>query len=162
MSEKMELDKIAPAVENLACHQEQCDMDGVMVKVSRQALDEVLELINQLAISHASSPAQEPVTTEPIHEIAWLITYSDGSIDATADPDRASYNRDRLHVKVQPLRLAIPAPPQPGRDNDKHYLAAIRHHLKRLYSIYPNNARLREQISDEIDWIDAALIGESK
>ncbi|MEY9506939.1 hypothetical protein ABIE87_006497 [Bradyrhizobium diazoefficiens] len=43
---------MAAAVENLARHQEQCDMDGVMVKVSRQALDEVLsgvEAINSFA-----------------------------------------------------------------------------------------------------------------
>jgi hypothetical protein len=47
------LNPVALAVENLACHQEQCDQDGVMVKVSRQALDEVLEAINQLAIAAA-------------------------------------------------------------------------------------------------------------
>ncbi len=47
------LNPVAPAVENLACHQEQCDQDGVMVKVSRQALDEVLEVINKLAIASA-------------------------------------------------------------------------------------------------------------
>jgi hypothetical protein len=47
------LNPVAPAVENLACHQEQCDQDGVMVKVSRQALDEVLEVINKLAIAAA-------------------------------------------------------------------------------------------------------------
>lgn len=34
-----------PAIDNLINHQEQCDQDGVMVKVSRQALDEVLALI---------------------------------------------------------------------------------------------------------------------
>jgi hypothetical protein len=61
------LNPVAPAVENLACHQEQCDQDGVMVKVSRQALDEVLEAINKLAIAAAQdamagvvgSPAQQ-------------------------------------------------------------------------------------------------------
>lgn len=47
------LNPVALAVENLACHQEQCDMDGIMVKVSRQALDEVLEAINKLAIAAA-------------------------------------------------------------------------------------------------------------
>ena len=47
------LNPVAPAVENLACHQDQCDQDGVMVKVSRQALDEVLEVINKLAIAAA-------------------------------------------------------------------------------------------------------------
>lgn len=55
---------IAPAVENLACHQEQCDMDGVMVKVSRQALDEVLEAVNQTVII-AASDGWEPIETAP-------------------------------------------------------------------------------------------------
>lgn len=47
------LNPVALAVENLACHQAQCDMDGVMVEVSRQALDQVLEAINQLVIAAA-------------------------------------------------------------------------------------------------------------
>lgn len=47
------LNPVALAVENLASHQEQCDMDGMMVKVSRQALDEVLEAVNKLAIAAA-------------------------------------------------------------------------------------------------------------
>lgn len=34
---------IMPAIRNLASNQDQCDMDGVMVKVSRQALCEVLQ-----------------------------------------------------------------------------------------------------------------------
>jgi hypothetical protein len=55
---------IAPAVENLACHQEQCDMDGVMVKVSRQALDETLEAVNQIAILSAADRWQ-PMETAP-------------------------------------------------------------------------------------------------
>lgn len=37
------------AVENLRTHQEQCDMDGVMVKVSRQAVDETLAIIDHLS-----------------------------------------------------------------------------------------------------------------
>lgn len=54
------IDGIASAVENLARHQEQCDMDGVMVKVSRQALDEVLgaiEFINTALRLAAQSAA---------------------------------------------------------------------------------------------------------
>lgn len=47
------LNVVAPAVENLARHQEQCDMDGVMVKVSRQALDEVLNAVNEVALVSA-------------------------------------------------------------------------------------------------------------
>lgn len=50
------LNVVAPAVENLAGHQEQCDADGVMVKVSRQALDEVLSAVNQVAFQAAITP----------------------------------------------------------------------------------------------------------
>lgn len=64
------LNAVAPAVENLSVHQEQCDRDGVMVKVSRQALDEVLNAVNEVAMQSAitASPdapvAQEPVATK--------------------------------------------------------------------------------------------------
>ena len=61
------LNPVAPAVENLACHQEQCDQDGVMVKVSRQALDEVLEAINKLAIA-AAQDAIAAVVGSPGHD----------------------------------------------------------------------------------------------
>ncbi len=60
------LNPIAPAVENLASHQGQCDQDGVMVKVSRQALDEVLNAINDLAIAAAQdSLASVGSSTDP-------------------------------------------------------------------------------------------------
>jgi len=52
------LNAVAPAVENLAGHQEQCDMDGVMVKVSRQALDEVLNAVNEVALVSALTRPQ--------------------------------------------------------------------------------------------------------
>lgn len=42
-------------------------------------------------------------------------------------------------------------------DNDRHYLNAIRIKLERLYEEHPNDPALREQISDEIDWIDTKL-----
>lgn len=48
------LNAVAPAVEQLASHQIQADADGVMVKVSRQALDEVLETVNSVAIACAA------------------------------------------------------------------------------------------------------------
>jgi hypothetical protein len=41
--------------------------------------------------------------------------------------------------------------------NHQHYFTAIRQRLERLYEEHPNDARLREQISDEVDWIDAQL-----
>lgn len=44
------------AIDNLTHHQEQCDMDGVMVKVSRQALDEVLRYLS------TQSPSQSQTT----------------------------------------------------------------------------------------------------
>jgi hypothetical protein len=50
------LNAAAPALENLNTRQEQCDADGVMVKVSRQALDEVLSAVNQVAFQAAITP----------------------------------------------------------------------------------------------------------
>lgn len=41
--------KIQPAIDALINGQEQCDMDGVMVRVSRQALNEVLAFIQSAA-----------------------------------------------------------------------------------------------------------------
>lgn len=57
------LNAVAPAVENLVGHQEQCDMDGVMVKVSRQALDEVLNAVNEVALVSA--------LTRPLGALFW-------------------------------------------------------------------------------------------
>jgi hypothetical protein len=54
------LNPVAPAVESLSRYQEQCDQDGVMVNVSRQALDEVLNAINNLAIAAAQDALATP------------------------------------------------------------------------------------------------------
>jgi len=43
-----EVNRVVMAVEALACHQEQCDMDGVMVKVSRQAVEELISTIETI------------------------------------------------------------------------------------------------------------------
>ena len=59
------LNKIAPAVEQLACHQQQADADGVMVTVSRQAVDEVVSAINEIAISLSAAPG-EPCAVKPL------------------------------------------------------------------------------------------------
>lgn len=50
------LNAAAPALECLNTRQEQCDEDGVMVKVSRQALDEVLSAVNEVAFQAAITP----------------------------------------------------------------------------------------------------------
>lgn len=39
-------------------------------------------------------------------------------------------------------------------DTDLHYLRMIRKRLVQLYDEHPNDATLREQISDECSWID--------
>ena len=59
------LNKIAPAVEQLARHQQQADADGVMVTVSRQAVDEVVNSINEIAISLSAAPG-EPCAVKPL------------------------------------------------------------------------------------------------
>lgn len=42
-------------------------------------------------------------------------------------------------------------------NNDLHFLAAIKVRLSQLYVEHPHDCRLREQISDEVDWIDEQL-----
>ena len=54
------------AVEQLTNHQEQCDFDGVMVKVSRQALDEVLEFIRALPIPESKTDAAVKALVEAL------------------------------------------------------------------------------------------------
>lgn len=77
------LDEIAPAVEALARHQEQCDEDGVMVQVSRQAVDEVVNTINQIAIDLAAHPAnsgqQPPARSVSMDDLVKTISDEWGS-----------------------------------------------------------------------------------
>lgn len=47
--------------------------------------------------------------------------------------------------------------PHPVSDSDRHYLGAIKHRLKMLYELNDDNPNIREQISDEVDWINAQL-----
>jgi hypothetical protein len=42
-------------------------------------------------------------------------------------------------------------------DDATHYLTCIRTRLEQLYEEHPNDPALREQISDEVSWIDAKL-----
>lgn len=42
-------------------------------------------------------------------------------------------------------------------DERKHYLGAIRLRLAQFYDECPNDARLREHISDECDWLDVEI-----
>lgn len=65
------------AIENLTNHQQQADMDGTFVKVSRQALDEVLTYLA------AMQQAQEPV--------AWRYTRADGHFFLTPKRCRDGY-----------------------------------------------------------------------
>ncbi len=52
------------AIVNLTNHQEQCDMDGVMVKVSRQALCEVLLYVTEVRPDNKwASPVSSPDRT---------------------------------------------------------------------------------------------------
>lgn len=46
---------------------------------------------------------------------------------------------------------------QEGADNDAHYLRAIKHRLEMLYELNEDNPNIREQISDEVDWINVKL-----
>jgi hypothetical protein len=48
-----------PAIENLSTCQEQCDFDGIMVKVSRQAVEETLDVIRAFKATLASSLCEQ-------------------------------------------------------------------------------------------------------
>ncbi len=92
------LNAVAPAVENLVGHQEQCDMDGVMVKVSRQALDEVLNAVNEVALVSA--------LTRPLGGSVL------GSLHARARPKRprhspAEVRADVLRMYTDPARVPV-------------------------------------------------------
>lgn len=66
------------AIENLTNHQQQADMDGTFVTVSRQALDEVLTYI-----------AAMTVQAEPV--FAWRYTRADGHFFLTPQRCRDGY-----------------------------------------------------------------------
>ncbi len=42
-------------------------------------------------------------------------------------------------------------------DTTRHYLVAIKTRLQQLYDEHPDDAKLREQLSDEVDWLDEQL-----
>jgi hypothetical protein len=42
-------------------------------------------------------------------------------------------------------------------DEDRHYFGAIKHRLEMLYELNEDNPKVREQISDEIDWVNDKL-----
>lgn len=52
----------------------------------------------------------------------------------------------------------VPAVPQAAPTaNATHYLSAIRTRLESLYELLPDDPRLREHISDEVDWVEAEI-----
>ena len=52
------LERLAAAIENLRTHQKQLDADGIMVGVSRQALEEVLAYFDALTEGDTEEPAR--------------------------------------------------------------------------------------------------------
>lgn len=65
-----ETSAIALPIENLSRYQEQCDMDGVMVKVSRQALDQTLAAIENINSMAVVALAADIVSTAKMLELA--------------------------------------------------------------------------------------------
>jgi hypothetical protein len=114
-------------------------------------------LLDELDRLRASSPAEE---AEPV---AWT---NEAQLGFLKEPGYRVVPMAMwaFQHSAHPIALyATPARPQPVRsDNDMHYLAAIRLRLERLYEEHPESAILREQISDEVDWIDAAITGAPK
>lgn len=94
------LDAIAPAVEALACHQEQCDEDGVLVKVSRQAVDEVVNSISNIAIA---LHAQADSASTPAWDVHGVISFVDELIGEDCNDEC------RALVRKTIARLATPS-----------------------------------------------------
>jgi len=91
----------AAAIENLTHHQQQADMDGTFVKVSRQALDEVLSFI----------AAMQPAPREPV---AWMYEYGGGTVACTTTRYEPAV-LSALGYTETPL-YAFPTPPTGGSD----------------------------------------------
>jgi hypothetical protein len=98
-----QLNAVAPAVENLARHQEQCDMDGVMVKVSRQALDETLNAVNAAVIALATLPSP-PSSDAGARELPAL---PDNDADFTPDLARKIIAKYRALLRASPSSASM-------------------------------------------------------
>lgn len=88
------------AIENLTNHQQQADMDGTFVKVSRQALDEVLSYLA------AMQQAQEPV--------AWRYERTDGFVILVSK--RYTDQHPKGDGWTETPLYAFPTPPNGGSD----------------------------------------------
>lgn len=124
------LNAVAPAVENLAGHQEQCDIDGAMVKVSRQALDEVLNAVNEVALlyetahdgdlAHYADVLRDwlwdnkeriAALSAPVGEpVAWQFMASDDVVLSTTADKRVVKQWEQSGYHVRPLYTYPPAP----------------------------------------------------
>jgi len=117
-----------------------------------QYCDEREALYRPLEGSAVSRPAPEtpastpPTVTDAMTQAAYAIWER-----VYIDEDRSAEQAMKSAIEAA-LALSRPAPP-----DDRHYLSAIRKRLEQLYDASAENPRLREQISDEIDWVDAAL-----
>lgn len=89
------------AIENLTNHQQQADMDGTFVKVSRQALDEVLSFIA------AMQQAQQEV-------IAWRYERTDGFVILVSK--RYTDQHPKGDGWTEQALGVIPTPPNGGSD----------------------------------------------
>lgn len=121
------LNEVAPAVENLATHQEQCDFDGVMVKVSRQALYEVLNAINEVAIQAAiTSPAPveagvreaKRLINDRLEDLATANALYGKDLRLSAPDKIERNNREITWLKDLRSYLALSSQPVVGVDQD--------------------------------------------
>jgi len=93
-------------------------------KPSRAHVEQARNTIRKLAdLIRASSPAQEPVTTEPVADIDQMAqSFQKWRAEHTRNfylPWSSLDERQQEHVREEVrtvLALAIPAPPQPGRE----------------------------------------------
>lgn len=115
MSDTEAVTKVQPAIDQLRNHQQQLDMDGIFVGVSRQAIYEVLEFVDAMkadlstrdaavtrrALQMAEDEVRRWGSGEPIASIANAI----GNMRLTLSPDTTGY----VMVPVNPTAEMIEA-----------------------------------------------------
>lgn len=81
-----------PAIENLKTCQRQLDMDGCEVGVSRQALDETLDVLSALyeALKAQEELAQRGLINTPIEEINRVKSMRRAALSKASGPEKAT------------------------------------------------------------------------
>lgn len=120
--------------------------------------------IAQAALAAAATPGRETLDDIRSHHPVWKQALEGARDHALRcnDPDDAAYWRHEITVLDRVFgAVSSDSRPEPAAapPNGRHYLSAIRKRLEQLYDASVDNPRLREQLSDEVDWVDEQLEG---